>query len=251
MSSSFGQWYEDQQRGGGESNNNSSSSWNISTESLPLFNSDSIPSLSSMRASMEAQMPKKIMGMGYQQRYKVFLILLLVSAIFFALAFFVGLPMIAVRPQKFAISFTCGSILFLASFGILKGPMEHLQSLITSDRIVFTTVYFASMAATLYFTFSVGGVSGYVTVLSASILQLVALLWYLISFLPGGTAGLSYVAAALKQILRPVLVACGKLQLMCIQYCCGRLLGRTTNSTSATPSSMSSSLSLASGGSPD
>lgn len=40
---------------------------------LPLFNSESMQSLSwgNMKASMEAQMPKKIMGMGYQQRFQV------------------------------------------------------------------------------------------------------------------------------------------------------------------------------------
>jgi len=63
-------------------------------------------------------------------RSQVFTALLLLSALFFALAFGVGMPMITVRPQKFAISFTMGSILFMGSFGILKGPAEHLSKLV-------------------------------------------------------------------------------------------------------------------------
>jgi len=77
MSSGFGQWYEETKaaEAGGETGaaGTSSSSWGLSTDSLPLFNTESMQSISwgNMKASMEAQMPKKIMGMGYQQRFKV------------------------------------------------------------------------------------------------------------------------------------------------------------------------------------
>jgi hypothetical protein len=81
MASSFGSWYEQQQRaenGGGEVESTTSSSWfSIDSEQvLPLFNSDSLQGFSfeSMRQSMEAQMPKKVLGMGYQQRFKVSMI---------------------------------------------------------------------------------------------------------------------------------------------------------------------------------
>jgi len=63
--STFGKWYEDQQQPPAES-----SSW--SDQSLPLFNTENFSvSFDSMRQSMEASMPKKILGMGYQQRFKV------------------------------------------------------------------------------------------------------------------------------------------------------------------------------------
>jgi hypothetical protein len=79
MTSSFGRWYDDQRAaegGGGGSN----SSWFSVEQTLPLFNTDSLQaytdglqniSFDSMKQSMEAQMPKKILGMGYQQRFKV------------------------------------------------------------------------------------------------------------------------------------------------------------------------------------
>jgi hypothetical protein len=99
---------------------------------------------------------------------KVFCALLFLSALFFALAFFVGLPMLALKPQKFALSFTCGSITFMASFGIMKGPYEHLVSMFTADRMLFTTIYFGSILATLYLTCTKGGMKGYALVLIAS-----------------------------------------------------------------------------------
>lgn len=107
----------------------------------------------------------------------------------------------------------------MASFGILKGPIPHLKGMLAPDRLVFTTIYIASMLATLYFTFNAGGVQGYVLVLSASGMQLLALMWYLISFLPGGSAGLGIVLRAMAQILKPVIVMCAKVQAMVIGKC--------------------------------
>ncbi|GKY92582.1 hypothetical protein MPSEU_000228300 [Mayamaea pseudoterrestris] len=221
-SSSFGQWYDDKRAE--ESGTPSSSSWFPSTEDvLPLFNvsTESIPTISwdGMKSSMEAQMPQKVMGMGYQQRFKVFCAILFLSALFFALAFFVGLPMITVRPQKFALSFTMGSLMFMFSFAILKGPKEHLMSMLQRERLYFTTIYVGSMLSTLYFTFSFGGLRGYAMVIAASGVQLAALLWYLISFLPGGAAGLKYVMAVMGHLLRPVLVMCGRCQAYCLAGC--------------------------------
>lgn len=219
MSSSFGKWYEEQQaeQGSGDA----SSSWFDMEQGIPLFSTEGMPNFSfeSMRESMEASMPRKILGMGYQQRFQVFCALLFLSVLFFALAFFVGLPTIALKPQKFALSFTCGSLTFMGSFGILKGPMEHLKSMFTSDRMFFTTIYFGSMFATLYLTCSKGGVQGYFLVLTASGVQLVALLWYLISFLPGGAMGLTLVTRAMCAMLQPVLKACFRLQTVCIGAC--------------------------------
>ena len=72
-SSSFGSWYDEQKAA--ENGGSSNSSWfSIDSEqALPLFNSENLPgfSMESMRETMEAQMPKKILGMGYQQRFKV------------------------------------------------------------------------------------------------------------------------------------------------------------------------------------
>lgn len=229
---SFGKWYEDQQQEDGQSQ----SSFSFSTmfmgdenddgsESLPLFtNADgtSAFSLSSMRSSLEAQLPSKVMGMNYQQRFRVFTWLLMLSALFFILGFFVGLPLITIRPQKFAICFTFGSFLFMCSFAILRGPKEHLQSMLTLERLPFTVVYLGSMFGTLHFTFRTGGVTGYVNVLVASGLQLLALLWYLIAFLPGGAAGMKVLTKGILKILGPVFVGCAKCWGVVVRKCLSR-----------------------------
>ena len=149
----------------------------------------------------------------------MFCALLLLAALFFILGFAVGLPLITIRPQKFALCFTFGSLTFMSSFAILKGPYEHLTGMIQRDRLLFTVVYATSMLATLWFTMNVGGASGYIMVLTSSAFQIVALLWYLISFIPGGASGLHILLAALAKMLRPVLIGCSKLWAKCIQTC--------------------------------
>jgi hypothetical protein len=78
--SSFGSWYDEQRAAengdaGGPSSSSSASSWfSIDSEQvLPLFNSENLQgfSIDSMKQTMEGSMPKKILGMGYQQRFKV------------------------------------------------------------------------------------------------------------------------------------------------------------------------------------
>ena len=193
---------------------------------LPLFTSPNISlpadlSWSSMKSNLEAQMPQQILGMNYQQRFKVFVSLLLLSALFFLLGFTVGLTTLMVRPQKFALSFTLGSLTFMASFAILRGPAAHFAGMLTPDRMPFTIVYVGSMAATLYLTLNEGGVHGYVAILAASGFQCLALLWYLAAFLPGGAQGMKMLLSAIGTALRPVIVMVSKCFALVLRKCLG------------------------------
>jgi hypothetical protein len=217
---SFGQWYEDQKNG------NASSSAVSDEENgfLPLFTSamNSLPSSppdlgwNSIKSNLEAQMPQTILGMNYHQRFKVFCGLILLSALFFALGFFVGLPMMAVRPQKFALSFTFGSLTFMSSFAILRGPEAHFTSMFHPDRLLFTVVYLSSMFMTLYCTFRTYGPKAYVLVMGCSILQIMALLWYLVTFLPGGSQGLKMLLHGVLTMIRPIIVGLSKCFASCV-----------------------------------
>ena len=101
-SSSFGSWYDEHKAAENGDGSASSSSWfSIDSEQvLPLFNSENLQGFSfeSMKQSMEAQMPKKIMGMGYQQRFKVCDLSSLLSFVFFYFFFsFICLNLLLIR----------------------------------------------------------------------------------------------------------------------------------------------------------
>jgi len=61
------------------------------------------------------------------RRFRWFVFWLLVAFFFFFLAVFVGLPVLVLRPQKFALCFTLGSIFFMTSFvRSLKSSISNL-----------------------------------------------------------------------------------------------------------------------------
>ncbi|GMH60726.1 hypothetical protein TrVE_jg11170 [Triparma verrucosa] len=210
--SDFNAWYQQQQETPGGDGD---------LESQSLFSSIQTNIQSNLRnieiPTLQSSSPPVLFGLNYATRFRLFIGCLLLSSLFFALGFIVGLPALALRPQKFALCFTFGSITFMTSFAMLKGPVAHVKSMFQADRIVFTSVYLLSMLLTLFCTFSRGGVAGYFLVLGSCSIQLLALLWYLITFLPGGSAGMMMVTSALKQMLAPIarmIVGCGS---MCLK----------------------------------
>jgi ABC-type amino acid transport system permease subunit len=70
-----------------------------------------------------AEADSLILGLSYSQRFKGFVVTLLLSVAFFLLAFFVGLPVVVIRPHKFALCFTLGSLCFMGSFAMLRGEL--------------------------------------------------------------------------------------------------------------------------------
>uniref|UniRef100_A0A060SZB7 Protein transport protein SFT2 n=1 Tax=Blastobotrys adeninivorans TaxID=409370 RepID=A0A060SZB7_BLAAD len=102
---------------------------------------------------------------------------------------FVILPVLALKPRKFALLWTLGSLLFVISFGVLQGPMSYLQHIFSGARLPFTVGYFGSIFMTLYF--SVGLRSTLLTIISV-VIQIVAALWYTVSYFPMGTQSLRF-----------------------------------------------------------
>jgi len=121
-----------------------------------------------------------------------------------------------------------GSVLFLASWAVLMGPLTYAKHLLSTPRLPFTAAYFGSIALTLYFAVGVSSSFSLITfpspplsvlvsfrfkmkilkltdltrhqlhstllTLISSIAQLAALLWYLVSYFPMGGTGLRFAA---------------------------------------------------------
>ncbi|KAF7307664.1 Protein transport protein SFT2 [Mycena kentingensis (nom. inval.)] len=107
-----------------------------------------------------------------------------------AVCFFVSfltLPLIALKPRKFALSFSLGSMLVMFGFSVLVGPINHLKHLITAERLPFTLVYFSSLALTIYFSLAL---HSYFGSLISAVVQILALVSYCLAYFPGGTATL-------------------------------------------------------------
>jgi len=94
-----------------------------------------------------------------------------------------ALPSIGTHPERFALLYTLGNIIALASTMFLWGPCSQLKKMFAPERLVATVVYLGSMALTLFLAFYVQKV---LPVILSLILQCLAMVWYAASYIPFG-----------------------------------------------------------------
>lgn len=92
-------------------------------------------------------------------------------------------PVLLLKPRKFALLWSLGSIFFLVSFGVLQGFRPYMTHLFSSTRAVFTVVFVTSIVMTL-----VASLSLHSTLLSIvfAAVQLLSAVWYTVSYFPMG-----------------------------------------------------------------
>jgi len=117
-----------------------------------------------------------------------FVVCLFIAAFCFGTAF-LYLPFLLLKARKFSLLFSLGSIFTLSAFGCLWGPAETLRHLCSKSRLPFTFSYAATLILTVYF--AVVEQSTMLTV-PCAIAQIFALLWYVLSNVPGGQKGLNF-----------------------------------------------------------
>uniref|UniRef100_A0A6N2KZ06 Vesicle transport protein n=1 Tax=Salix viminalis TaxID=40686 RepID=A0A6N2KZ06_SALVM len=96
--------------------------------------------------------------------------------------------------NKFAICFTLGCGFIIGSFFALKGPKNQLAHMSSKERIPFTLGFIGSMVGTLYVSMVW---HSYVLSVLFSVIQVLALVYYAISYFPGGSAGLKFLSSSL------------------------------------------------------
>ncbi|KAG5657279.1 hypothetical protein KAF25_001868 [Fusarium avenaceum] len=82
-----------------------------------------------------------------------------------------------------------GSLMFLASFAAVMGPMNYVYHLFSTPRLPFTAAYFGSITLTLVFALKLHST---ILTLFSALVQLACLVWYLISYFPMGSTGLRF-----------------------------------------------------------
>ncbi|KAL0267780.1 UNVERIFIED_CONTAM: hypothetical protein PYX00_009951 [Menopon gallinae] len=122
------------------------------------------------------------------QRLTLFCICVALGLFFFGSSAFL-VPFLIVKARKFSLLFTLGSLFMVFSFSFLWGPVNHLKHLFSLDRFMFTFTYFGTLILTLYFAMAVQSTPW--TVVFA-VLQVIALIWFLLSYIPGGHTGLKF-----------------------------------------------------------
>mmetsp|Transcript_4462 Transcript_4462/g.12168 ORF Transcript_4462/g.12168 Transcript_4462/m.12168 type:complete len:209 (-) Transcript_4462:1668-2294(-) len=97
------------------------------------------------------------------------------------------LPVIILRPEKFALSFTLGNLLCMGSTCFLVGPRAQLDAMFHPVRASAAFLFCGAMASTIFCAlFARHG--KYILVLVSLITELCALAWYALSYIPYGRA---------------------------------------------------------------
>lgn len=96
--------------------------------------------------------------------------------------------MILLRPGKFAISFTMGSIMFMLAFAVYDGFTVTFNKLFSKEKILFTSTYIISMILTLYAAVIK---KSYIFTVIMSVIQVSTLVYFGCASFPGGMMMLS------------------------------------------------------------
>ena len=118
------------------------------------------------------------------------------------------LPLVILKPAKFATAFCIGSVASIAAKAMLKGPYTQLKAMCALRKLPYTLSLVATTAFTLYACFALGN---FFLIIFSCAAQIASLLYYLFGDTPGGIAGIKLlgrvVVKTAKLILRPCLSA--------------------------------------------
>ncbi|KAG3115429.1 hypothetical protein PI124_g8006 [Phytophthora idaei] len=145
--------------------------------------------------------------MSWNTRFKYFVGMAMLGMLFFGMAS-IFLPLIMIRPSKFALSFTLGSICCMGAFAMLKGPAAYISGLLQPNRLLLTSAYFVTLGCTLYSCLILGN---YVFVVLSSVMQLMTLGSFALSAFPGGNSSLKAFGALFLKSARGMIQALTRL----------------------------------------
>ncbi|GME70681.1 unnamed protein product [Ambrosiozyma monospora] len=151
-------------------------SYNDAYNVLPLTNSD--------LTSSEPAEPSWF-KLSKFERMICFFICLLGAVACFALCVLLA-PVLALKPRKFAMLWTLGSLLCVVSFGCLQGPVGYIRHLFSKERLPFTLIFFSSVFLTLY---CAAVLKSTVLTLISGIVEIVCIVYYTLSYFPYGAQG--------------------------------------------------------------
>ncbi|KAG7833243.1 hypothetical protein KL943_004108 [Ogataea angusta] len=163
--------------------------YNSAYSALPLHNQD-----------LDAQQEPSWFKLSRFERLVCFFCFIAGSIVCFGLGILL-FPVLTLKPRKFAMLWTLGSILFVLSFGCLQGPVDYCKHLVSKERLPFTVVFFGSVLSTLY---CAAVLKSTILTLITGIIEIFAVLYYTLSYFPFGAQGFQMVATmGLRQFSSP------------------------------------------------
>ena len=123
--------------------------------------------------------------------YKIFFMVISIGSALFCLSLFF-LPMVIISPRKFVSLFSLGSLLILCSFLFFYGTKNYVEKLCSRQRIAFTTLFFGSLILGIFC--AILNRYFFLSLICAGV-QLISLVVFVLSFIPGGQHGISAIGS--------------------------------------------------------
>ena len=123
----------------------------------------------------------------------IFSVLICIGIGLIILSFFL-LPIVLVSPKKFSFCFAVGSIFVLISFLFLVGTKNYVNKIMDKKRIFISVSFILSIFIGI--GFSLG--NHYFISLICSGVQLISMVMFVLTFIPGGRAGIDCIKKALS-----------------------------------------------------
>ena len=128
-----------------------------------------------------------------EKNYAIFLVLILLG-FFLVFISFLLLPLIITSPARFSLCFALGSVLILISFLFLNGTRNFFKKIFATNRIWISFCFIISIFVGIGFALG----KHYFISLLCSLFQLVSLILFILSFIPGGKCGINAILNLLK-----------------------------------------------------
>ena len=144
--------------------------------------------------SLKNKIMKKLQdNIEVEKSYQTFFILLLIGLGLLCVSL-MFLPVIIISPYKFVLCFSIGSLLILTSFIFVYGTKSYFETLFSKSRFLFTILFLSSILLGLVFAWS----EYFFFSLICSFFQLVTLIVFTLSFIPGGHGGITFIGRMLS-----------------------------------------------------
>jgi hypothetical protein len=148
-----------------------------------------VTATNSQEVSCKDKLMKKLQeNVEVEQSYQTFLVLLLLGLGLLCVSL-MFLPVIILSPYKFVLCFSFGSLIILTSFIFVYGTKKYFEILFSQQRFAFTCLFLGSIILGIIFAWS----QYFLLSILCSIFQLISLIVFTLSFIPGGKAGISFI----------------------------------------------------------
>ena len=208
--SSFSSWMEQQraEEGGTQEVDESEQTSLLSIAGISRQWSSLQDNVASQLQDLSGQLPDAgPLSAAFRARITNAIYLILASVGLAFLAIFVGLPTIVFRPSKFVILISMATLCAASSVVVLQTPSVFLANLVKGGpTAAFPIVLlFLSVLLTLYITIFI---HRFLFIVLAGSLQVLCILYYLATFIPGGTRGLEIMLKTAWMLVKSTLGPC-------------------------------------------